>query len=63
VLRRRVGDAVAKGDSLATVHADSREHAALAREELRRAITILPGPAAPLKLMHAIVTSEGIEYL
>ena len=63
VLRRRIGDAVMKGDVLATVHAAREADVAFAREELRRAVTILPEPAKPLKLIHAIVTSKGIEYL
>ncbi len=63
VLRRRIGDAVMKGDVLATVHAAREADVALAREELRRAIMILPEPAKPLKLMHAIVSGKGIVYL
>ncbi|MBN1777505.1 MAG: thymidine phosphorylase [Clostridiales bacterium] len=60
VLRHRIGDAVAAGDAIATVYARGEEDIAFAREELLQAITILPEPARPLKLVHAIVTPDGI---
>jgi len=63
VLRRRIGDAVMKGDVLATVHADKQEHVAFAQEEIRQALSILPEPARPLKLIHAIVYHDEIVYL
>jgi pyrimidine-nucleoside phosphorylase len=63
VLRRRIGDAVRKGDVLATVHADKAEHVSFAAEELRQAITILPELARPLKLVHAIVYRDEVVYL
>ena len=60
VLRRRIGDAVMKGDVVATVHANNPEHIAFAQEELLQAITILPEPSRPLKLVHAIVRHDEI---
>ena len=63
VLRRRIGDAVMKGDVLATVHAAKDADVAFAAEELRQAITILPEPTKPLKLVHAIVNHKEIIYL
>lgn len=63
VLRYRIGDAVKQGDVLATVHAAREADVELAREELGRAIAILPEPAKPLKLVFAIVNRDGITYL
>ena len=63
VLRRRIGDAVAAGDVLATVHASKEADVAFAHEELTQAIVIRPEPAQPLKLVHAIVTNKKITYL
>ncbi|HPJ02877.1 MAG TPA: thymidine phosphorylase [Candidatus Limiplasma sp.] len=60
VLHHRIGDTVHTGDVIATVHAKSPEDVALAQEELLQAITILPEPANPLKLVHAIVTPDDI---
>ena len=63
VLHHRIGDAVRKGDVIATVHARSEADLTLATEELLQAITVLPEPADPLKLVHAIVTAEEIVTL
>jgi pyrimidine-nucleoside phosphorylase len=63
VLRRRIGDAVMRGDVLASIHAAKDADVAFAREELRQSVTILPEPTKPLKLVHAIVNHEEIIYL
>ncbi len=63
VLHKRIGDVVKAGDVLATVHARTQADAAAAGTELLQAITLLPEPARPLKLVHAIVTAEEILHL
>ena len=63
VLHHRIGDKVAAGDVIATVHANKESDIALAKQELLRAVTILPEPAKPLKLIHAIVTHNEITTL
>lgn len=63
VLRRRIGDSVAAGDILATVYAKNEADAAAARAELLQAITILPQPTRPLKLVRAIVNEDEIIFL
>ena len=63
VLHRRIGDTVAKGEVLATLHMNRPEQAQFAAEELRNALSILPEPTRPLKLMHALVHSDEIFYL
>ncbi|MFH1512502.1 MAG: thymidine phosphorylase [Bacillota bacterium] len=63
VLHHRIGDTVAAGGVIATVHARREEDVAFAREELNQAITLLPEPARPLKLLHAIINSEEIVTL
>ncbi len=63
ILHHRIGDTVNAGDVIATVHARSEADVALAKEELLQAITILPEPAKPLKLVHAIVTADKIVTL
>ena len=60
VLHQRVGAAISKGDVIATVHAKNEEDIAFAKQELLQAITILPHPAQPVKLIHAIVTPDEI---
>ncbi len=51
VLARKVGDAVAAGDPLATVHARRREDAERAAARLREAYHIGPEPVAPPPLL------------
>ena len=58
VLHHRIGDAVAAGDVIATVHAKNEDDIAFAKGELVQAIAVLPEPAQPLKLVHAIVTPD-----
>jgi len=55
VLRRKVGDAVSAGDSLATVHVSDRRRLEEALAMLRRAIRIGAEAPAPRPLVHAVM--------
>ncbi len=60
VLRRRVGDAVRRGEPLATVHSRSAADAETAIRGIREAVRIRPEPARPVRLIHALVTADRI---
>jgi pyrimidine-nucleoside phosphorylase/thymidine phosphorylase len=55
VLRRKVGDAVASGESLATIHANDRARLAEVEERLSSAFSIGDVPAPPRPLVHTIL--------
>jgi thymidine phosphorylase len=55
VLRKKVGDAVSAGESLATVHVTDRRRLEEALAMLRRAIRIGPVAPAPRPLVHAVM--------
>jgi pyrimidine-nucleoside phosphorylase/thymidine phosphorylase len=55
VLRKKVGDPVAAGDSLATVHFNDRRRRDEALAMLRRAIRIGPEAPRPRPLVHAVL--------
>lgn len=55
VLRHKVGDRVAAGETLATIHANEWQKAVEARNELQQAIAVLPEPVEPLKLVLGVV--------
>jgi pyrimidine-nucleoside phosphorylase len=63
VLHHRIGDRVRAGDVIATVHAKSEADLVLANEELLQSVVVLPEPAKPLKLVHAVVTADEIVTL
>jgi pyrimidine-nucleoside phosphorylase len=52
VVHAKVGDQVAAGDSLFTVHAADREGIETAREELLQAVVIKPEPTDPLPVFY-----------
>jgi pyrimidine-nucleoside phosphorylase len=54
-LRRKVGDSVSAGDSLATAHVGDRRRLEEAVAMLRRAIRIGPEAPAPRPLVHAVM--------
>ena len=62
VLHHRIGDTVmTAGDVIATVHAKTRPiRRPCQRRTALPAITILPEPTRPLKLVHAIVTPDEV---
>jgi pyrimidine-nucleoside phosphorylase len=55
VLRRKVGDAVAAGDSLVSVHVNDRRRLDEALAMLRRAIRVGPEAPPPRPLVHAVL--------
>jgi pyrimidine-nucleoside phosphorylase/thymidine phosphorylase len=55
VLRKKVGEAVEKGEPLATLHVDDRARGEEAREELRAAIEVRAGAVAARPLVHAVL--------
>jgi pyrimidine-nucleoside phosphorylase len=55
VLRKKVGDAVAAGESLATVHVNDRRRLDEAVAMLRRAIRVGPEAPPPRPLVHAVL--------
>jgi pyrimidine-nucleoside phosphorylase len=55
VLRKKVGDAVAAGDSLASVHVSDRRRLDEALAMLGRAIRIGPQAPPPRPLVHAVL--------
>lgn len=63
VMRRRIGDQVKAGEALATVHARDEASAQAASDAIIRCVSVGPEPAAPCKLIHAIVTNESVERL
>ena len=60
VLHRRVGDAVRRGEPLATLHCRSRADAETAAKGIREAVHIGGGPAKPVKLIRALVTADRV---
>jgi len=61
VITAKPGRRVAKGQSLATVHARSREDLTLGRSILEDAIVIGDSPVTPLPLLSHWVTTRGVE--
>ncbi len=55
LLRKKVGDLVAAGESLATVHVNDRRRLDEALAMLRRAIRVGPEAPAPRPLVHAVL--------
>ena len=56
VLHKKVGDAVKKGESLATIHANDREKLETARQRFLKAYTINDTPVTKKPLIKGIVT-------
>ncbi|MDD6040912.1 MAG: pyrimidine-nucleoside phosphorylase [Clostridia bacterium] len=63
VLHKRIGDAVAKGDALATVYARDEQSAIDAIAAIQRQVVITGSRVPPCKLIHAFVTDEAVERL
>ena len=55
VLHVKVGDEVAEGQSLCTIHANSAERLAEARQQLQAAFSISKKPVPPLPLIHRLI--------
>jgi len=65
MLRKKVGDAVAEGETLAELHVSEGGMAALdeVRQRVLDAYTVTAQPTAKLPLIYAIVTKNGVERL
>ena len=60
VMRKRLGDLVAPGDTLATLYARTEESAQAAAAAVREALVFSETPAKKPKLIFAVVTPDGI---
>ena len=60
VMRKRLGDLVVPGDTLATLYARTEESAAAAAAAIREALVFSEAPANKPKLIFAVVTPDGI---
>jgi len=63
VITAKPGNHVAKGQTLATIHARSEEDLALGRSVLERSIVIGDSAGPPLPLVSHRVTTRGVEQL
>ena len=63
VLHKRIGEAVAPGETLATVYAKDQPSAETAIAAIQQQVTISNEQVPPCKLIHAFVTDEKIERL
>ncbi|MHA7962922.1 pyrimidine-nucleoside phosphorylase [Paenibacillus sp. CAU 1782] len=64
VLRKKVGDAVKAGESLATLHVSSNDESVNeVVERVRRAYGIVSNVPAPRPLLLSIVTAEGVQRM
>jgi len=57
VMHHRIGDYVAPGDVIATLHAKDAESAAVAGEEILQSLHFSPTPVPSCKLIHAFIDS------
>ncbi len=60
-LLKRVGDPVRQGEPIAELHTNIPASAAEAATRVRSAILLAAEPVAPLPLLYAIVTKDGVE--
>lgn len=63
VLHKRIGDAIAQGEAIATVYAKDQSSADTAIYAIQQQIAISNEQVPPCKLIHAFVTEEKIERL
>lgn len=62
-LKKKVGDRVEKGETLALLYTSDEKLFAAAKEEFLKAVTIGDKPLKPEPLIYARVTREGVERL
>jgi pyrimidine-nucleoside phosphorylase len=60
VLHRKLGDAVASGEPMCTVHANSETRAARAIELLQKSYHITDAPPQKKKLVHRVIRGSGV---
>lgn len=63
VLHKRIGDPIAQGEKLATVHARDLSSAEAAIAAIQQQVAISDEQVPPCKLIHAFITDEKIERL
>ena len=63
VLHKRIGEAIAAGESIATVYAKDQESADVAIAAIQQQVVISAEQVPPCKLIHAFVTDESVERL
>lgn len=63
VLHKRIGDPIAQGEKLATVHARDLSSAEAAIAAIQQQVAISDEQVSPCKLIHAFITDEKIERL
>jgi len=63
VMNIRMGDPVQPGDSICTLYARTPESADAAEQRIRAALTFSREKTAPARLLHALVTPQGVTYL
>lgn len=56
VFHKKKGDAVRKGEAVATLHANDKAKLAAAKERLSRAVTISAEPVAKTPLIRQVIT-------
>ena len=63
VMEKRIGDFVAAGDTICTLHARSMESARATEEKILAALEFSPDPVPPATLLYALVTPEGVSRI
>lgn len=63
LLKKKVGDAVCKGEALAILHTNQKEELEEVKQLVSKAFTIIDSPVPSPKLIYATVTPEGTTYL
>ena len=63
VMKKRVGDRVEAGETLCTLYLAREEDAEAAGERVLNAVRIGKEPCPALKLIRAVVTADGVEYM
>ncbi|WP_457942683.1 pyrimidine-nucleoside phosphorylase [Caproiciproducens sp. LBM24188] len=61
MLRKKVGDAVKKGEPIATFYTSTEARCRDAEALFQRAVTISPEPPKAIPIVHARVTRDGVE--
>lgn len=63
VVRKKVGDAVSRGEPLALIHYNDKDKAGSAASRLVRAFALTAEKPAGSPLLRAVVTSDGVRYI
>ena len=63
VMEKRIGDAVAPGDVLCTLHASSEENARETEARILSALSFTKEPAPKARLLYALLTPKGVREL